>query len=170
MLNTVHRNDLFNQTTLSKCGRVLRRKGVLTCYLNGTMREGGRRSGADLRHRCTTCMQGKCSLHAACCTFLSPPQANERCFWFQGTTNFYNTWYFPFAVTNWFTWKKLSHTACAYVNRYFLFTDSIESKSGAFPVFQWKATETFLVKASISDSSVIKRFWYNLEAKKAIKI
>lgn len=123
MLNTVHRNDLFNQTTLSKCGRVLRRKGVLTCYLNGTMREGGRRSGADLRHRCPTCIQGKCSLHAACCTFLSSPQANERCFWFQGTTNFYNTWYFPFAVTNRFTWKKLGHTACAYVNRYFLFTD-----------------------------------------------
>ena len=92
---------------------------------------------------------------------------------FQGPPNFQNMWYFPFAVTYWFTCKKLSHTAHLYVNRYSLFTDCRFSSCkvrGTFLIFQWKAEDTFLVQASISDGSMTSRFCHNLEVRKAINL
>lgn len=79
---------------------------------------------------------------------------------------------FPLAVTSWFPSKKLSHAAHLYANRYSLFVNcrlySYRVRE-TFLVFQWKE-ETFLVKESISNGSVIKRLWHNLEVKKAINL
>lgn len=103
------------------------------------------------------------------------PQASERCFSFQGTTNnhFQNIWCFSFAVTNRFTFKKFNHTAHPYLNRYSLFTDCVLSsykveKERFYSIFHWK-NSTFLVKASISDGSLRRRFWHNVVVRKTIK-
>lgn len=47
VLNTVHTNDFFPSDYSKEIWSCFE-KGVLTCYLNRTMSEGGRRLGADL--------------------------------------------------------------------------------------------------------------------------
>lgn len=137
MLNTVNRNDLFNQTTLSKCGRVLRRKGVLTCYLNGTMREGGRRSGADLRHRCTTCMQGKCfMLLVALFSVLLKPTRDASDFKVLQTSTIRDIFHLLSPTDSHGRSLATLHAHMLTDIFYLQTIDSIESKRGAFPVFQ----------------------------------
>lgn len=154
---------------LSKFSHVLRTKRVLTCYLNCTIHEGGRKLGTGPRHKHTNCIEGKCSIHIAHCTFFSYSLANKGCFSFQGTTNIWNMGHFPFAVTNWFTCRKLSYTTRTCINRYFLSTDH------RLP--SYKVQEEHLLSSSEEKKKLFwlkpallkyfKRFWHNLEARKA---
>jgi len=71
VLNTVYTIYLDYSTQFWSC---FEREGSAHLLFK-SQKVGGRRLGADLRHRRTNCVQGKCSLHTVHRTFLSS-QAN----------------------------------------------------------------------------------------------